>query len=189
VIALVVGHDESSRGAQLLDTGVREWGWCRELAASLQEQLQPRRLEPMVFLRDPAIRTYRGQLAELCGRVNGHPARVVLSLHFNAAPSSHRGLWSGATALHWPSSTSGRRAAEVLSAAAAEAIGNRNRGAKPQAESWAGSPLYILRDTRAPAVILEPFFGDHVEDATAATRARDSGRLALFLADAIEEWL
>ena len=89
----------------------------------------------------------------------------------------------------------------MLAKYAGGAIGHHSRGIKGQARSWAktgwrtddgtihdapvagaevvpnGAPLYILQLTRAPAVILEPFFGDHPADAEAATAARDSGKL------------
>jgi N-acetylmuramoyl-L-alanine amidase len=56
----------------------------------------------------------------------------------------------------------------------------------------AGKVLRVLRDTAAPCVILEPFFGDNASDSTAATLARNEGRLpaaiARACADLIEGW-
>src|SRR5690606_28623408 len=107
---------------------------------------------------------------------------------------------------HWPGSARGLEAARRLSAAVAGAIGLRDRGAVAQARSWngpatvgpdgvpvpGGPPLYLLQLTRAPAVIVESFFGSNERDTELATAARDDGRLpramAHAVADILAEW-
>jgi N-acetylmuramoyl-L-alanine amidase len=106
---------------------------------------------------------------------------LVVSLHFNSMGDTS---FAGCCVLHWPSSVRGNLAAAAISEAVAGAVGNRNRGAIAQADSWSGAPLYILKDTAAPAVIVESFFGSNPEDATKGGAARDSGALAAAIAGA-----
>jgi N-acetylmuramoyl-L-alanine amidase len=184
-VALVVGHDERRQGAYSPALDVHEWEWCGALARQLHTELGLRGVESRVFLREPGGR-YSEQMAQLCGKINDWQAGyrgLVVSLHFNSTTED----WAGGCALHWPSSAAGRAAASALSAAAAAAIGNRNRGAIAQDRSWSSGrpPLWILQLTKAPASILEPFFGSNEEDARAGDAAMRSGELAHALADAI----
>ena len=123
-----------------------------------------------------------GQVCKAANAWTNGPTDLVLSLHFNAAPESHKGRFHGTEALHWPGSRNGAMWARQLSAACAAELGTRDRGPKAQSASSSGKPLLILRDTLAPAVILESHFGDHAEDHSKAMRARRSGRLAEALA-------
>ena len=66
--------------------------------------------------------------------------RTYKSLHFNA----HNGSATGSETLYWRSSKLGKN------------LATRARGAM------------LLRDTKAPCVILEPFFGDNAGELKAA---------------------
>jgi N-acetylmuramoyl-L-alanine amidase len=52
-----------------------------------------------------------------------------------------------------------------------------------------GPPLYWLRDTACPAVILETHFGSNLIDHTNATRARDRGDLPRAIAEGLAAYL
>ena len=184
-VALAVGHDERRQGAYSPTLDLHEWQWCSVLARQLHAELGLRGIESRIFVREPGGK-YSEQMAQLCGKINdwqsGHKGLVV-SLHFNSTTEN----WAGGCALHWPSSTGGKAAAEALSAAASKAIGNRNRGAIAQDRSWSSGrpPLWLLQLSREVAVICEPFFGSNEADARAGDRALQSGALAHGLADAI----
>jgi len=186
-VALSIGHDSERSGAWSPTLQLHEWQWCRELGRQLQAELELRGLEAQIFLRTPGAR-YSEQMAELCDRINTYTGSggLVLGLHFNSTSED----WAGGCALHWPSSSKGAQVAAHLAAAAAAAIGNRDRGAIAQAKSWGTGrpPLYLLQLTRSPACILEPFFGSNEADSRAADRALQSGELAAALGGAVMAW-
>lgn len=178
-LAIVRGHRISAQGATAAN-GDTEWQWAGWLASWLAMDLQRADLAGRVFER-PDGHDYRRNLHELTTAINAWRPDLVLAIHFDASPNGEP--WSGSSALHWPGSREGRRWALRLSAAAAGAIGIPDRGARPQAESWAGAPLYILRDTDAPAVLLETHFGG--VDHGAAVDAMESGALSRAIVDAL----
>lgn len=210
----MVGHSTDKPGAEIgvsadgvwHGSGIHEHEWSRELARRLTGRLEKfPSMVPIIFER--ALKgSYQARMLDICQRVNRSPAELVISLHFNAMPSGYKGSQSGGEALHYPGSVRGAHAADCLGRACAYGVGNPFRGAKGQARSWAastvdpvtlqpipdGPPLYILTHTKAPAVILEPFYGDHSGDTIAATESRDSGRLASCLSVSIvnllESW-
>jgi len=172
-LAIVVGHRKSAQGATAVD-GVQEWSWNRPLADQIAAGATALGHDVRVFYR-PDRSGYSKAMGELVSEVNAYAPDLVLSLHFDSSTDTS---FRGASALHWPGSKAGRMWAVQLSAAVARAAGIRSRGAIAQVESWAGSPLYILRDTVAPAVIIESHFGSNAADHVKATAARDSGDLA-----------
>jgi len=181
-VAIVIGHDERRQGAYSPTLSLHEWQWCSVLARQLDTELGLRGMQSRIFVREPGGK-YSEQMAQLCGKINDWQAELVVALHFNSSNED----WAGGCALHWPSSEGGRAAAVALSAAASIAIGNRDRGAIAQDRSWGTGrpPLWLLRLTKARAVILEPFFGSNESDARAGDRALQSGALAHGLAEAI----
>ena len=179
-IAVVVGHDERNQGAYSLTLDVREWAFNVPLAACVVQDLEARGAVARIFER-PAGVGYSTAMATLTSEINTWAPDLVVSLHFNSMGDTS---FAGCCALHWPSSVRGNLAAAAISEAVSGAVGNRNRGAVAQADSWSGAPLYILRDTAAPAVIVESFFGSNPDDATKGRKARDSGALAAAIAGA-----
>jgi N-acetylmuramoyl-L-alanine amidase len=188
-VAIVVGHSADSQGARAVNDDT-EFVWCGDLAGRLLSQLNERGIEARVFNR-PTRGRLSARFAALCAEVNAYGPDLVLSLHFNAMPPEHARLTRGTEVLYWRTSGRGKAWARRIGPPVAEAIGTRWRGVVPREISWAGVPLYILRDTRAPAVILETHFGSHAGepgqpgDHRLATEARDSGRLSAAIADAI----
>lgn len=177
-LAIVVGHSARHKGAAAVD-GTREYDFTRPLAARITDAAMVAGHEPRVFLRDGGFRA-------MIEEINAWGPGLIVSLHFNAMPASHAGQAHGTEVLHYPGSTAGRAWAEKLAAAVSEAQGTRNRGAKAQAQASEGrGALLILRDTRAPAVIVELFFGDNAGDYDRGRRARDSGATARAVASAL----
>lgn len=86
------------------------------------------------------------------------PGDFVLSIHMNA------GGGTGTEALYADNAPSERSMqAAMLSVAVASRLGLRDRGAKSDVESPRGR-LAILRDTKAPAVLVEMGFIDNAND-------------------------
>jgi N-acetylmuramoyl-L-alanine amidase len=171
-LAIVVGHSQSAQGAVAVD-GVQEWAWQRVLAHQVEAAATEAGHEVQVFYRPCG--GYTRSMRALTAQVNRWAPDLVVSLHFNAFPEApgQREV-TGTMALHWPGSVAGRTWAVQLSAAVARAQGTRDRGARAQARSWSGASLWLLRSTRAPAVILETHYGDAASDHAQATAARDS---------------
>ena len=182
-IAISIGHDERSQGAFSLALNMKEHEWNGLFGDALIPELETLGVTVRRFER-PSGLGYQAAMSALTSEINAWGPDLVVELHFNAMDDSS---WTGCCVLHWPSSTLGNIAAAAISEAAAEAIGNRNRGAVAQDRSWNSGrpPLYILRDTKAPSTIMETFFGSSSTDSIAADKARESGALPKAVAKAI----
>ena len=179
-IAVVVGHDEVNQGAYSATLREFEYQFNTPLSAGVVRDLKERGAVAQTFHR-PAGVGYSTAMATLTSEINKWAPDLVVSLHFNSMGDTS---FAGCCVLHWPSSVRGNLAAAAISESVAGAVGNRNRGAIAQADSWSGAPLYILKNTAAPAVIVESFFGSNPEDATKGGAARESGALAAAIAGA-----
>jgi len=186
-LAIVVGHSHDSPGAHNVD-GVSERVWIEPLACDLAHELTALGIDVEVFYRSDNEPGYRAKMRDLTKRINRASPVAVLSLHFNAVgdpgPSD-----TGVITMHYPGSKHGSMLAHRLGPCAARAIRSPFRRILTQTSSWAGSPLYILTKTRAPACILEVYFGTDAEDTRRATEARDAGRLAVALASELADLL
>lgn len=178
-IAIVIGHSASSKGAVNTD-GVAEFTWNTRLAEQLEQQFEERGVECRIFRRRPG--RYNTVVPALAQEVNRWGCDLVVALHFNASTDSDV---AGAMALHWPGSVDGRHMADRLARAVSSAVGNQNLGKRAQAESWSGAQLWILSETDAPAVILEPYFGSNASDTRLARAALEAGVLADAIATTI----
>ena len=91
---------------------------------------------------------------------NAHDVDLDVSLHFNsgAGDPSGNGATTGTEAWIYSPASSAKRYAENICSAIA-GIGYRNRGVKVNPK------LYVLRNTKAPAVLVECCFVDDRDDA------------------------
>ena len=120
------------------------------------------------------------QFSELAARINALDPHCVLSLHFNAF--NRRA--SGTETLYWHTSARGRMLATILQKTIVGGLSLPDRGAKALRIGDRGAPL--LQQTRAPAVILEPFFGDNPFDLARVRQCLPE--LGLGIADAVHQW-
>ena len=122
---------------------------------------------------------YRRTWGELPADINGLDPHFVLSLHCN----SYNGQTSGTEVLYYHKSNVGENIAKILQRHLVEFLGLRDRGIKPKTSEDRGG--HLLRYTKAPCVIVEPFFIDNDQD---LARARDDlDGLAGAYARAIDE--
>lgn len=200
-VAIVVGHTPDRPGAVAGD-GLSEWQWGHTLAQDLHGACERIGLEPVVASKR-TTGTYRERVADVIRRLQNWKPRCLVELHFNAHPEgSDPRRFGGSMGLHWPGSGEGARMAALTSAACAQAIGHRDRGAIPQARSWngpprtdsagrpvpGGPPLYILKDTPYPAVILETHLGTLAEEHARAREALRDNSLAEAIAAALHRF-
>lgn len=99
-------------------------------------------------------------LKNIVARCNSHSADLDVSIHFNAAANdpAGNGRTTGTEALVYSASSAAAPYAANICAAIA-ALGFRNRGVKER------PGLYVLKHTRAPALLVECCFVDDADDA------------------------
>lgn len=152
-IALVVGHNAVARGAVRVGDGISEHEWCGDLARRIAAHAPG---SYHIIHRVPGT----GEIARAYAQVDALGAEASVELHFNAAEN--------AAATGTETLTSGTPAslalARRLQAAIVDVLGLRDRGLieigrdsgrRGAASLWAG---------RAPAVLIEPYFGSNRGD-------------------------
>ena len=144
--ALSIAHNTLEPGA-CSDAGVCEnalsAGWTHACALYLRRMGH----EVLVISRD--------SLEDKVDAVNEYDPDAALEIHFNSNINA-----SGAETLFYPGSSSGRVLAGVVQSALVSRLQRFDRGVK---EGWyqanpAKGPLYFLKKTGCPSVIIEPEF-------------------------------
>ncbi len=119
-------------------------------------------IEP--YLRSSGISYARNTpsqtLSQAIAQSNAGSYDLHLAIHSNAAPSQSAGTVRGTDVYYYPTSTRGKRAAEII-------VENyRNIYPLPdRVKTVASSALAELRKTRAPAVLIETAYHDNLADA------------------------
>ena len=167
--ALVIGHKKSSPGAGNDRAGIHEFEFNEDLAIRIEKKTQNTKIQ----------RVYRRTWGELPADINGLDPHFVLSLHCNA----YNGQASGTEVLYYHKSKIGESIAKILQRHLVKFLGLRDRKIQPKTSEDRGGNL--LRYTKAPCVIAEPFFIDNDKD---LAKARDDvAGLAAVYASAIDE--
>jgi len=151
MIALIVGHSKKSRGASNKNGGETEFEFNNNFVKSLSELLV---VENTVVYRD----TYKG----LPDKVNELNPSNIISFHCNAFNTRA----SGSEVLYYNSSVKGKAMASILQTNIVKVLGLSDRGIKAKHSEDRGG--YLLKYTKAPCIIVEPFFIDNDKDLQAA---------------------
>lgn len=167
-VCLNIGHggiggyyDSGAIGAD----GTHEHKFNRDELAPIVK----RELEKMGYCVDVIIQDKR--FSELPSRINTLNPDLIVSLHFNA----FNGNATGTETLYWNSSKKGKVLASNIQTRMVDVLGLANRGIKPKFSGDRGAAL--LRDTKAPCVIVESIFGDNPHDLeTARARMDELGK-------------
>ena len=101
---------------------------------------------------DDSGKTVGANLANIVAKCNKHTVDLDISIHLNA------GGGTGAEVFYYTGSTAGKTKAAAVSQKVAAALGIRNRGAK------SSSGLYVLKNTKATAILVECCFVDSKTD-------------------------
>lgn len=139
-LVINIGHGGKDPGAVNKELGVTENQFNRQLGVTIK-QLWP------YYVR--LIEQDDAGLNQLVRDINTMEPDLVVSLHCNAAEAKTA---TGTETLYWPTSVKGKRLAECVQARMVKALGLADRGVKPR------DNLAILRGTKCPAIIVEPFF-------------------------------
>ncbi|MEA1900046.1 MAG: N-acetylmuramoyl-L-alanine amidase [Thermodesulfobacteriota bacterium] len=169
--ALVIGHKKSSPGAVNESTGLTEFDFNEDLAIRIEKKVKKTEVQ----------RIYRRTYKELPDDINTLDPDFIVSLHCNA----FNGRASGTEVLYYHKSEKGKKMAEILLNHLVEHLKLPDRGIKPKTAEDRGGPL--LRYTKAPCVIAEPFFIDNNSDLSRAQEDEDIDELAVAYAKAVEE--
>lgn len=160
---LVVGHRKGSPGAKNAAEGVTEFSFNDELAKFISASAGD--VKVVIVYRD----SYMG----LPGKINELKPDFIISLHCNAF-NTHV---SGAETLYHKKDVEGKVLAAILQHKVVEALELPDRGIKAKGVEDRGG--YLLKNTNAPCVILEPFFIDRNDDLKEARDKMDVLALAI----------
>lgn len=164
-VALVVGHKESSKGAYNKYFDIYEYDFNKLLVEKISKKLE---IENVVIYRD----TYKG----LPDKINSESPDFIISFHCNA----FNGKAGGTEVLYYHRSKKGKKIAEILLNHLLK-LGLKNRGILPRTAEDRGG--YLLRYTKAPCVIAEPFFIDNDVEFSSI----EISKLVDYYVEAIEE--
>lgn len=167
--ALVIGHKKSSPGAVNERAGLSEFDFNEDLAIRIEKKIRNAEVQ----------RIYRRTYKELPDDINALEPDFVISLHCNAFNTQV----AGTEVLYYHKSEKGKKMAEILLKYLLEHLKLPDRGIKSRMAEDRGG--YLLRYTKAPCLIAEPFFIDNNSDLARAQEDLDG--LAAAYAAAIDE--
>lgn len=171
-IGIVIGHNERAQGAVRTTDGRTEYDWNGDLAGRIAA-LGPDQVR--VFRREWNPRGYRAEIGEVYAASDEWGADVTAELHFNG--STDRSVGGTET---WYATNAGLALAEPVQAAMTSALGLRDRGVRKAGATQNGYRSLI--SGRAPAVLVEPYFGSHAPDCVRADQQREALASAIFTA-------
>lgn len=168
--ALVIGHKKTSPGAANASKNVTEFAFNEALSRHIEDKVDG------VVVQRVFRRTYK----QLPDDINELKPDFIVSLHCNAFDTTA----SGTEVLYYHKSKRGKALAGVVQKKLLAALGLKDRGIKPRTSEDRGG--YLLKNTKAPCVIAEPFFIDNDEDLKIAQTRLDA--LADAYARSIEQY-
>jgi N-acetylmuramoyl-L-alanine amidase len=146
--ALVIGHKKSSPGAINENHNLNEVDFNEDLALRIERE----------GIETNIQRVYRRTHELLPNDINLLDPNFIISLHCNAFNKEV----SGTEVLYYHKSDMGKRIAELLQKNLKDFLKLSDRGIKPKTVEDRGG--YLLKYTKAPCVIAEPFFLDNDGD-------------------------
>lgn len=170
-LGIVVGHNARAQGAVRQDTGETEFAWNSQLAEMIQNRTRREGVAVRVFFR-----AYMGsntrEIQDVYRRTDEWGADATCELHFN---SHHTESATGTETL-----TSGSKAsvrfAEAVQDEILDVLGLRDRGEKVVSRTGRGGKS--LHFGRAPAILVEPFFGSSPKGLAATDEVHEMEALA-----------
>lgn len=159
--ALVIGHKASSPGAVNENSGVSEFEFNEDLSIRIENHYND---NPDLYKNVEIVRVYRKTNYEnLPHEINELDPDFIVSLHCNAYDEPE-GIpeATGTEVLYYHTSEKGKKIAQILQRHLIDALGLKDRGIKPKNSEARGG--YLLKTTKAPCVIAEPFFIDNDSD-------------------------
>lgn len=171
-LAIVVGHNSEKQGAVRGDTGETEFVWNSDLAKMIEDEARDYPgLEVKTFYRQPGL-GYSREIRRVYEETDRWGANATVELHFNSSASPNA---TGTETL-----TSGTPASMALAVSVNQemvaALGLKDRGVKTRSAGDRGGAS--LMSGRAPAVLIEPFFGSSAKGQQATDSSSEKRALA-----------
>ena len=149
--ALVVGHHEDSKGAENGGRRINEWDFNKKLTSNIMDGYSGPHEMFQVFRTYPTVMPYRN--------VNELNVDFAVSFHCNAFRPNRA---SGTEVLYYHTSEKGKKAAQLFQDWIVKALELPDRGILPRRYGDRG--ISILKNTRMPVILIEPFFIDNNGD-------------------------
>lgn len=160
-VALVIGHKVNSPGACNKTYGICEYQFNKELTCLVENNVE----ETTSITADRVFR--KTTYSNLPEEVNNLNPDLIVSFHCNAFNEEV----SGTEVLYYHTSSKGRLCAEEFQKGIVATMGLKDRGIKGITSEDAGG--YLLCNTKAVCVLLEPFFIDNDYDFETAVGNKD----------------
>ena len=153
-ICIIVGHGKSKNGgydpgAVSKDGRYHEFRIAREIARMTAEELRARNIDCTLMNYDGSL-----YLTDRIEKANNENYDLIAEIHLNAGGAS------GTEVYYQKDSKVGKAAAQQVSSGISKALGIRNRGAKTRLNDSGSDYFAILRNTNAPALLIETAFID-----------------------------
>jgi len=152
-IALIIGHSSKSPGATNDKYGVSEYEFNKPVAHSVAEKLKLEGFDPVIIYRDCSY-------SDLPIKVNLTNADIAISLHCDAFDEDPH----GSETLYYNGSSKGELLAHCMQREVVKCLDLKDRGVKSCVAAHEGKAGdrggHLLKGTKMPCVIVEPFFID-----------------------------
>lgn len=169
-LGIVVGHTNTDKGAASPHLGQQEYTWNKDLAQKIEAL-------PSSILRKTFFRDGVG-VAGAYAASDGWGSDCTIELHFNSA---HSQTATGTGILYLAGSSRGRRLATHLFTRINQvlALGDWPKGTGGVVTPFQASGQQMrgqasLKAGRAPATLIEPFFGSNPTDCQKAAAKKDA---------------
>jgi len=153
-VALVIGHKKTSQGAYNRKHDMSEYRYNEKLILEIEDNV-PTNID--------IHKVYRRTYNSLPDDINELNPDFIISFHCNAF-NEHA---SGTETLYYHKSEKSKKMAKIINDRMVGILRLKDRGIKPKTSEDRGG--YLLKNTHAPCVIIEPFFIDNNSDLEIAT--------------------
>lgn len=166
IILIDNGHGIDTPGKRSPDGRFREYLWNREVAAILLDILQDDGFDARLVVPETNDISLRTRCTRINRVVRNEGPAVLVSIHANAAGDGSK--WMSARG--WSCYTCpGKTESDALATAMYESFHTDFPGARFRTDWSDGDPdyeagFYILKHTNCPAVLLENWFYDNLEE-------------------------
>lgn len=149
------GHGLNTPGKRS-PAGEREWLFNNKVVLASIKYLNQYEGVSILRVDDPTGKI-DVPLATRTSKANNWGADIYISCHHNAN-TGEWGDWTGTETYYFEGSTKGKKLAQLIHAKVLKAYGLRDRGIKR------GNHLYVIKNTKMPAVLVEGGFMDSTID-------------------------
>lgn len=192
-VLIDAGHGIDTPGKRSPDGVFREYLWNRQVADLVVSRLRDSGMDADLVVtetNDIPLRTRAMRVNRVCDRL-GAANVLLLSVHANASGDGKRWM----TATGWecyttPGNTKADRLAECMYDAFSHAFPyKRMRRDLSDGDSDKESNFYILAKTKCPAVLLENFFYDNMDECPWLLLDTTKAKVADAIVDGVERYL